>query len=63
MMSTLWEEHNSPVGWWMSEKYDGMRLYWDGKQFLSRQGKVVEAPSLIKQQMPTIPLDGEIWYY
>src|SRR5882724_5523118 len=26
-----------PAGWWLSEKLDGVRAYWDGRQFLSRQ--------------------------
>ena len=25
-----------PKGWWMSEKLDGVRAYWDGKRFWSR---------------------------
>ena len=28
----------------MSEKLDGVRAYWDGKQFLSRQGNLFHAP-------------------
>lgn len=25
-----------PKGWWMSEKLDGVRAFWDGKKFISR---------------------------
>jgi hypothetical protein len=28
---------HDPVGWWMSEKLDGVRAYWDGSRFYSRQ--------------------------
>lgn len=25
-----WEPHIDPTGWWVSEKLDGVRAYWDG---------------------------------
>ena len=31
----------------MSEKLDGVRAYWDGTQFVSRQGNVYAAPEFI----------------
>ena len=45
----------------MSEKLDGVRAYWDGKQFLSRQGNLFHAPDWFVEQLPTTPLDGELW--
>ena len=27
-----------PTGWYMSEKLDGVRCYWDGDKFYSRAG-------------------------
>lgn len=38
-----------------------MRAYWDGKQFLSRQGNRFFAPDWFISGLPTIPLDGELW--
>jgi DNA ligase-1 len=46
---------------WMTEKYDGMRLYWDGNQFFTRQGKRVKIPDSVAEQLPSFALDGEIW--
>jgi DNA ligase-1 len=46
---------------WMTEKYDGMRLFWDGSAFYSRQGKKMKVPEVITSQMPKIALDGELW--
>jgi DNA ligase-1 len=61
--ATLWDDVNmNPTGWHMTEKFDGMRLYWNGSQFFTRQGKQVKAPSFITSQMPSVPLDGELWY-
>jgi DNA ligase-1 len=45
----------------MSEKLDGVRAYWDGKQFLSRQGNLYHAPDWFLVGLPAVPLDGELW--
>jgi DNA ligase-1 len=61
MTATMWDEANmNPNGWWMTEKYDGMRVYWNGSQFLTRQGNVIKVPNSVR--MPNIHLDGEMWY-
>lgn len=51
-----------PTGWWVSEKLDGVRAYWNGTDFLSRQGNVFHAPAWFKAGLPTDRiLDGELW--
>ncbi len=50
-----------PRGWWCSEKLDGVRAYWNGKDFVSRQGNVYPAPEWFKAGLPQFPLDGELW--
>ena len=63
MLATEWNNTSmKPNGWWMTEKYDGMRLYWDGKEFYTRQGRKTKIPQFIKDQMPSVALDGELWY-
>jgi len=47
--------------YWVSEKYDGIRGYWDGRQLLSRSGKVLQPPSWFVQAWPTHPFEGELW--
>ncbi len=61
MTATLWEEGEDPTGWWMTEKFDGMRLYWNGTEFYTRQGNKVKVPESIKNQFPKTSLDGELW--
>ena len=61
MTATVWEPKQDPTGWWMSEKYDGMRLLWNGSQFVTRQGNVVSVPESLTSQLPKIALDGELW--
>ncbi len=61
LLANRWENDIDLAGWWMSEKLDGVRAYWDGKQFLSRQGNQFHAPDWFVEQLPDTPLDGELW--
>jgi DNA ligase-1 len=47
--------------YWVSEKYDGVRGYWDGKQLLTRGGEAVAAPLWFTAGWPSTPMDGELW--
>src|SRR6266850_1997907 len=61
LLAESWDNATDLSGWWMSEKLDGVRAYWDGKQFVSRQGNVYHAPSWFVEGLPEVPLDGELW--
>ena len=50
----------SLVGWQASEKLNGCRAYWTGKEFWTRGGNVIHAPAWITRGLPQIHLDGEI---
>ncbi len=50
-----------PVGYLVSEKYDGVRAVWDGRQLRFRSGLPVPAPAGFLQRLPPVPLDGELW--
>ena len=60
MLAHKWKGQD-PTGWWVSEKYDGIRAIWDGKNFVSRNGNVFYAPAWFKAGMPSTPVDGELW--
>ncbi len=47
--------------YWVSEKLDGVRAYWNGHAFLSRNGNVYRAPDWFMARLPDIHLDGELW--
>lgn len=47
--------------YWVSEKYDGVRAFWDGKRLISRQGNEYHAPAWFIADFPEVPLDGELW--
>ena len=41
MHSMKWHEKQiDPTGWYISEKLDGMRAFWDGKHLFSKQGAI-----------------------
>lgn len=47
--------------YWVSEKYDGVRGYWDGEKLLARSGAVIRAPAWFTAHWPKTPMDGELW--
>lgn len=47
--------------YWLSEKYDGVRAYWNGEKLLSRQGNEFHAPIWFTEDLPDQALDGELW--
>src|SRR4051794_10682962 len=61
LLAETWDAAADLSGWWMSEKLDGVRAYWDGKQFISRLGNVFHAPDWFAAGLPDVPLDGELW--
>ncbi len=47
--------------YWVSEKLDGVRAYWNGHQLISRQGNPFPAPAWFTKEFPAKALDGELW--
>ena len=54
-------EKHDPTGWLMSEKLDGVRCYWNGKDMYTRTGKPFYAPKSFTDRLPKMALDGELW--
>jgi len=61
LLAHKWETDHDPTGWWMSEKLDGVRAYWDGEAFVSRLGNKFYAPDWFIADLPADTLDGELW--
>lgn len=47
--------------YWVSEKFDGVRAYWDGEDLISRHGNRFDVPATFTRGFPEQPLDGELW--
>ncbi len=62
LLAHPWDHVVDLTGWWMSEKLDGVRAYWDGTRFLSRLGNQYHAPDWFTAALPAgVILDGELW--
>ena len=62
LLAHSYEDYDiDPTGWLISEKLDGVRAYWDGANFISRQGNIYSAPDWFKADLPNEVLDGELW--
>ena len=61
LLAERWDNDIDLSGWWMSEKLDGVRAWWTGREFLSRQGNVYHAPDWFMAGLPDLALDGELW--
>jgi DNA ligase-1 len=60
-LANLYQGNEKLTDYWVSEKYDGIRGYWDGRQLLSRSGKALNPPNWFVQTWPTQPFEGELW--
>ena len=49
------------AGYWVSEKLDGVRGYWDGTQLWTRGGQRISPPAWFTAGWPSAALDGELW--
>ncbi|MFM2397289.1 MAG: hypothetical protein RLZZ144_539 [Pseudomonadota bacterium] len=47
--------------YWVSEKLDGVRAFWDGEKLLTRGGERINAPTWFTAGWPIHALDGELW--
>jgi len=61
MLPKVFQGDESVVDYWVSEKLDGVRARWDGKQLISRGGLIFPAPLWFTLGFPKQVLDGELW--
>lgn len=60
-LAQTYHEGVDVTAYWVSEKLDGVRAYWDGGQLVSRAGNRFNAPPWFVAGFPAVPLDGELW--
>jgi len=61
MLANVYNQQDDATQFWVSEKLDGVRARWDGKQFISRGGNRLIAPEWFVRDFPDQVLDGELW--
>jgi DNA ligase-1 len=57
MLANLYRSAIDLDAYWVSEKYDGVRGYWDGARLLTRGGTEIQAPGLVHRRL-AIPRVG-----
>jgi hypothetical protein len=50
-----------PHGFIMTEKYDGVRVYWDGKDLYTSSMIPINIPSELRSTFPSLAFEGELW--
>lgn len=59
--ATVYKTVSDIKQYWLSEKLDGMRGYWDGTHLLTRQGNLIHSPEWFTKNWPKNIMDGELW--
>ena len=61
MLANVYRPSVALADYWVSEKYDGVRGFWDGQKLLTRGGQPINAPAWFTANWPAAPMDGELW--
>ena len=61
MLANIYHDDVVLADYWVSEKLDGVRAYWDGEKLLTRGGGLISAPAWFTAGWPSDALDGELW--
>ncbi|WP_233243646.1 DNA ligase [Bacterioplanes sanyensis] len=61
MLAKLYQPGVALQHYLVSEKLDGVRAYWDGRQLRTRGGYSIAAPRWFTAPLPEHALDGELW--
>lgn len=61
MLANTWRPDIPLSHYWISEKLDGVRAYWDGHQLRTRNGYPIQTPTWFTADFPEQALDGELW--
>jgi DNA ligase-1 len=57
----VYHGHVDVTQYWISEKFDGVRGYWDGHHLWTRGGSKIHAPAWFTKNWPSVAMDGELW--
>lgn len=61
MLANVYRSGIVLADYWVSEKFDGVRGYWDGQALWTRGGERIAAPVWFTAGWPKVAMDGEIW--
>lgn len=60
-LANLYHKNIDIQNYFVSEKLDGVRAYFDGEKLISREGNIYNAPKWFIENFPRQHLEGELW--
>ncbi len=60
-LANVYRDGTPLADYWVSEKLDGVRAYWDGTRLWTRNAHPIHTPAWFTAGWPSTPLDGELW--
>ncbi|TMP27257.1 DNA ligase [Pseudoalteromonas rubra] len=60
-LAKVYQAQRPVMHYLVSEKFDGVRAIWNGRQLLTRSGQQIHAPHWFTSALPDMALDGELW--
>lgn len=61
MLAQVYRPGVALADYWISEKFDGLRAYWDGQRLRTRGGETIHPPAWFTAGWPEQAMDGELW--
>lgn len=62
LLAHKWPDNKDPTGFWLSEKLDGVRAWWNGERMYARSGRAWNPPQWFLDRLPkNLHIDGELW--
>eukprot|EP00026_Physarum_polycephalum_P003249 Phypoly_transcript_03259.p1 GENE.Phypoly_transcript_03259~~Phypoly_transcript_03259.p1 ORF type:complete len:823 (+),score=78.04 Phypoly_transcript_03259:267-2471(+) len=56
-----WNDEDDPTDYWISEKLDGVRAFWDGQRMYNARGYPIATPEHFRSTFPEQPVEGELY--
>lgn len=60
-LANIYYDEVDVTKYFVSEKLDGIRAYWNGKKLISRSGNEIKAPNWFIKNFPREEIEGELW--
>ncbi len=60
-LASVYQQPADIAQYWVSEKLDGVRGYWDGQKLFTRNGNALPVPNWFSKNWPNTAMDGELW--
>jgi len=60
-LASVYQTGTALSGFLLSEKFDGIRVFWDGQKARTRSGQWLALPAPLLAQLPDFAIEAELW--